>query len=203
MKFVLSVLCLMAASVVADVQFMVIPSAETNDAIANGTCSEYIDEEMESLTSLYALECTMDILPGEASHVENLGHVYQSEGSQDWHRSSRSRGGHRGLFIDCINDCWIFPKDAPLICCLLCSWCVGSSGGRRDLGLVSSTTKNIFKDDGPAGEVLIAKHLDEILTCMEGRFEKSCADESSNECHGCNADGEFTGSVSGFVTLKA
>eukprot|EP00934_Nitzschia_sp_Nitz4_P004789 Nitzschia sp. Nitz4//scaffold90_size81538//8919//9530//NITZ4_005312-RA/size81538-processed-gene-0.45-mRNA-1//-1//CDS//3329559990//4779//frame0 len=201
MKSVAFALSLLVSAVTAEVNFMMIPSAATREAVASDICAkESPDTEVPALISLYAMECAVEIVPTEASFMDNMvttGADTEYAGAItsffDGERALSEEQEHRHLVIDCINDCWIYPKDAPLICCLLCSWCVGSSGSRRELSLFSTETE-------VDGEVAVAKNMNDMISCIEGKFQDKCSREGG-ECIGCDGEGSFTGAVSGFVTL--
>eukprot|EP00934_Nitzschia_sp_Nitz4_P004512 Nitzschia sp. Nitz4//scaffold90_size81538//6885//7490//NITZ4_005311-RA/size81538-processed-gene-0.44-mRNA-1//-1//CDS//3329559987//4502//frame0 len=201
MKSVAFALSLLFSAVTADVQFMMIPSAETRELVESDVCAhEDPDVEVPALVALYALECAMEIVPDEASFMEDMSTT--GAGTEFSGAISKSSDGgralsaedeeHRHLVIDCINDCWIYPKDAPLICCLLCSWCVGSSNGRRELAVAETKLE---------GEVTVAKNINDMISCIEGKFQDKCSEEEG-KCIGCDGEGTFTGAVSGFVALS-
>lgn len=194
--------------------FMVIPSPEQHAEVtaAASVCpsAARMEETMGIMLACAAEDCVqmeapelMDQVSGLAPITENgLNGIFAGLGTWDVRRElvdesqfRRELGG-----VDCVNDCYAKKNNAPPICCYVCSWCVGGSGGRRLSAGASSLATTL------EAEFSMVRAMPKTIKCMEQRLDDQCKIELASDpnrvgCYGCSADGTFTASLSGFVTF--
>lgn len=210
MKYTSFLLSSCFASAYASTNFMVIPSGEQYAEITspNTVCpsAERMEDTIGMMLSFAAEDCIEMEAPELKDQVSSLVPIKQNglngifSGAGNWNTRRQlddTRPSRRELSgVDCVNDCYALKKNAPPICCYVCSWCVGGSGRRR----LASTTTSL------EAEFNMVRAMPRTIECMEKRLDDHCKIELASDpdkvgCYGCSSDGTFTATLGGFVTF--